>query len=82
MSVKEKTRRLNILISESFHEQLSEMVEKFDETKSEFVRQAVKREFEKRKREELEQAAAELAPLYESDEELTAFTSLDGEDFL
>jgi hypothetical protein len=58
------------------------MVEKFDETKSEFVRQAVKREFEKRKREELEQAAAELAPLYESDEELTAFTSLDGEDFL
>jgi len=82
MSVKEKTRRLNILISESFHERLSEMVEKFDESKSEFVRQAVKREFERRKKEELEQAAAELAPLYESDEELTAFTSLDGEDFL
>jgi metal-responsive CopG/Arc/MetJ family transcriptional regulator len=82
MSVKEKTRRLNIIISESLHEQLSELVEKHDESKSGFVRLAVEREFERRKKEELEQAAAELAPLYESDEELTAFTSLDSEDFL
>ena len=65
MSVKEKTRRLNIIISESLHEQLSELVEKHDESKSGFIRLAV-----------------ELAPLYESDEELTAFTSLDSEDFL
>ena len=82
MSIKEKTRRLNILISESMYEQLSEIVERYDESKSGFVRRAMEREFERRKKRELEQAAEELAPLYESDEELTAFTSLDSEDFL
>jgi len=82
MNVKGKTHRLNILISESLHVQLSEIVEKQAESKSGFVRRAVEREFERRKKEELESAAAQLAPLYESDEELLAFTSLDGEDFL
>jgi predicted transcriptional regulator len=82
MSVKEKTRRLNILISESVHEKLIDMAEKDNESKSAFVRQAVEREYERRKLEELERTAAQLAPLYESDEELTAFTSLDSEDFL
>ena len=48
MSVKEKTRRLNIIISESLHEQLSELVEKHDESKSGFIRLAVVREKEKR----------------------------------
>ncbi len=82
MSVKVKTHRLNILISESLHERLTVMTDEHEESKSDFVREAVEREFERRKKEVLEQAAAELAPWYESDEELTAFTSLDGEDFL
>ncbi len=80
--VKERTRRLNIVVSEPLYDQLIEMVEKDEETKSDFVRQALEREIERRKVEELEKAAAELAFLYETDEELLAFTSLDGEEFL
>lgn len=82
MSVKEKKHRLNILISESMHKQLSEVVERHDELKSDFVRRAVERELERRKKEDLERTAAELAPIYESDEELIVFTTLDGENFL
>ncbi len=81
MRVKEKTRRLNILISESLHDQLNEMTEKSNESKSDFVRQAIKKEFERRIEKQLEQAAAELAHLYETDEELIAITGLDGEEF-
>ena len=77
----EKTHRLNILVSESFDRRLAEAAEKYDTNKSAFVRQAVEREFKRREEEELAQAAGELASLYASDEELTAFTSLDGEDF-
>ncbi len=77
----DKTQRLNILVSESLDRRLTEAAEKYDTSKSAFVRQAVEREMERRREEELEQAARELASLYESDEELTAFTSLDSEDF-
>lgn len=77
----EKTHRLNILVSESFDRCLAEAAEKYDTNKSTFVRQAVEREFKRREEEELAQAAGELASLYASDEELTAFTSLDSEDF-
>ena len=81
-NVKENTRRLNIVVSEPLHDQLIEMVDKDEETKSDFVRQALEREIERRKVEELEKAAAELAFLYETDEELLVFASLDGEEFL
>jgi len=80
--VKESTRRLNIVVSEPLHDQLTEMVEKHKETKSEFVRLAIEREIERRKVEGLEKAAAELAFLYETDQELLAFSSLDREEFL
>jgi hypothetical protein len=80
--VKESTRRLNIIVSEPLHNQLTEMLDKNEETKSDFVRLALEREIERRKVEKLEKAAAELAFLYETDEELLVFTSLDGEDFL
>lgn len=82
MSVKETKRRLNIVVSEPLHEEVTVMAEKSEETKSDFVRQAVEREIERRKNAELEKAAEELAYLYETDEELLAFTSLDGEEFL
>lgn len=78
---KDKTRRLNVLVSESFYERLSRVAEKYNLSKSSFVRRAVERELEIREAERLEHAAAELASLYETDQELTAFTALDGEDF-
>lgn len=80
--LKESTRRLNIVVSEPLHDQLTEMIETNEETKSDFVRLAIEREIERRKVKRLEKAAAELAGLYETDKELSAFSSLDGEDFL
>lgn len=80
--VKEPTRRLNIVVSEPLHAQLTEMADKYEETKSDFVRLALEREIKRRKVEGLEKAAAELAFLYETDEELLVFASLDGEEFL
>ncbi|MCD6424138.1 MAG: hypothetical protein J7L35_01420 [Anaerolineales bacterium] len=80
--VKQSTRRLNIVISKPLHDQLIEMVDKNEETKSDFVRLALEREIERRKVAKLEKAAAELAFLYGTDKELLAFNSLDGEEFL
>ena len=82
MSIKgDKTQRLNILISESLDQRLAEASEKYDTSKSAFVRQAVERELQRREEEELAQAADELASLYASDDKLIAFTDLDSEDF-
>lgn len=82
MEVKRRTRRLNIVVSEPLHEELTEMAEKYDESKSDIVRVAVEKEIEWRKQQSLEEAAELLAPLYEENEELLVFTSLDGEEFL
>ena len=80
--IKESTRRLNIIVSEPLHNQLTEMLDKNEESKSDFVRLALEREIERRKVIRLETAAAELASLYETDEGLLVFSSLDGEDFI
>ena len=80
--VKESTRRINIILSEPLHNQLTDMLDKNEETKSDFVRLALEREIERRKVERLEKAAAELASIYETNEELLVYTSLDGDDFL
>lgn len=77
----EKTQRLNILISETLEKRLTSAAKKRGISKSAFVRLAVEREFDREQELELERAVRELAPLYETDQELTAFTDLDGEDF-
>ena len=80
--VKESVRRLNITVSEPLHNQLTEMLNENEETKSDFVRLALEREIERRKVEKLEKAAAELASLYKTDEELQVYSGLDGEHFI
>lgn len=77
----EKTQRLNILISETLEKRLTSAAKKRGISKSAFVRLAVEREFDREQELELERAVRELAPLYETDQELTAFTDLDGKDF-
>lgn len=78
----EKTQRLNILISETLEKRLTSAAKKKRGiSKSAFVRLAGEREFDREQELELERAVRELAPLYETDQELTAFTDLDGEDF-
>lgn len=77
----EKTQRLNILISETLEKRLTSAAKKRGISKSAFVRLAVEREFDREQELKLERAVRELASLYETDQELTAFTDLDGEDF-
>jgi post-segregation antitoxin (ccd killing protein) len=76
-----KSRRLNILINETLDQCLSASAESRGMSVSAFVRHAVERECELTQEQVLVEAAEALASMYESDEELTAFQSLDGEDF-
>ncbi|OGO16513.1 MAG: hypothetical protein A2Z14_07285 [Chloroflexi bacterium RBG_16_48_8] len=76
-----KTRKLNIMVSESLIECLSASAEERGMSISAFVREAVKRECDRTQEQVLAEAAESLAAFYESDRELTAFLSLDGEDF-
>ena len=76
-----KTRRLNIMISESLIEWASATAETRGITVSAFVREALEKECERSQEQAIAQAAEALAPLYNSDENLTAFLALDGDDF-
>ncbi len=77
----EKTQRLNILISKSLEKRLTSAAIKRGISKSAYVRLALELEFDREQEVKLQRAVRELAPLYEADKELTAFTDLDGEDF-
>ncbi len=76
-----KTRRLNILLSDSLIECLTASAKDRGISMSAFVREAVEKECERVQEQILAEAAESLAALYESDGELTAFLSIDGEDF-
>jgi hypothetical protein len=76
-----KTRRVGVMFSDSLIECLSATAESMDMTVSAFIRQAVERECERSQEQALSLAAEEIAPLYESDKELTAFLALDADDF-
>lgn len=76
-----KTRRLNIMISESLIEWASTTADTRGITVSAFVREALERECQRAQEQAIAQAAEALAPLYNSDEDLTAFSALDGDDF-
>jgi len=77
----QKTRRLNILVSESLIKCLEASAKERGVTMSAFVREAVIRECEKTQEQMLAEAADSLASLYTADQELTAFSALDGEDY-
>lgn len=74
-----KGKRLSILVPERTHQQLTAIAKKEGSSVSALVRGAIQQEISWRAKKELEQAADQLALLYASDPELTAFTSLDGE---
>ncbi len=78
----DKTRKIQIMISDSLNNQLSQASDRSGVTKSAFVRVALEREFARDKQLELECVVHNLARLYEASQELTAFSALDGEDFL
>ena len=76
-----RTRRLNIVLSESMIERLAACAEERGISMSAFVRQALEREFARTQDQRLADAAESLATLYETESELTEFTALDGDDF-
>jgi post-segregation antitoxin (ccd killing protein) len=76
-----KTRRLNIMVSETLIECLAANAEDRGVSMSAFVREAIERECERTQEQVLAEAAESLASLYESDSELTAFLALDGDEF-
>jgi hypothetical protein len=76
-----KSRRLNVILSDPLLACLSSTAKSKGITVSEFVRRAVENECAQAQEASLAQAAASIAPLYESNPELTAFTALDREDF-
>jgi post-segregation antitoxin (ccd killing protein) len=76
-----KTRRVNLMISETLLEWASRTAETRGISVSALVREALEREREQAREQAIAQAAESLAALYRSDENLTAFLALDGDDF-
>jgi len=81
MSEEMKSRRLNIVMSDSEREHLSEAAKRSGMSISAFVRLAVEKESNRQRERELEEAAEALAIMYGPDGELSAFLSIDGDDF-
>jgi len=63
------------------HRALTEIAQKERRSLSDLIREMLQAELEKRRQQELTQAAQALLADYQTDPELTAFTALDGEDF-
>jgi len=82
VAVHQEMRRMNILLTGSLSDRLSEVSRKAGVSKTAFIRQAVEHELQRSRDEELRLKVAEIAPLYHTNEELTVFSSLDGEEFL
>ena len=75
-----KTRRVNIMISETLIEWASRTAKTRGISVSALVREALEREREQSREQAIAEAAESLAALYRSDENLSAFRALDGDD--
>lgn len=76
-----KTKRLNITVSESLVEWAASTAEARGMTLSQLVRESLESERERALEEQISKAAESLASVYKEDDELTAFTALDGDEF-
>ena len=75
-------QRTQVLLEKTQHEILSQIAREESRSLSEIVREMIERELRYRQRRQMMLAARELQADYASDEELTAFTALDSDDFL
>ena len=80
-SESKKSRRLNIMVSESLVEWATSTAESRGMSLSALVRESLEAERDRTLDKKISEAAESLADMYENDQELTAFTSLDGDDF-
>ncbi|MDK1028433.1 MAG: hypothetical protein QGM50_03260 [Anaerolineae bacterium] len=75
-------QRTQLLLEKSQHEMLSKIAREESRSLSEIVREMIGRELRYRQRRQMMLAAQELQADYNTDPELTAFSALDGDDFL
>ena len=73
--------RTQILLDPEQHKALAEIARREKRSLSDVVRRMLQVQLEERKKLNLEMAAKALLADYQGDSELTAFSSLDGEDF-
>jgi phosphoribosylformylglycinamidine (FGAM) synthase-like enzyme len=81
MSTKEKLRRMQVLLDESQEKYLARVSKKSGKSVSALIRELVREKMHLAKEARLHQAARELRATYTADEDLTAFTALDSEDW-
>lgn len=74
-----RTQRLNVMLSESLLARIDQAAASRGISKSALVRLAIEKELERSKEKELRKVSEALAPLYKTDKELTAFSTLDAE---
>ena len=77
-----KNDRFNITTTKSQKDYVSKQASELNISVSEFLRGLIDSHKEHSKNEELRKAAELLADEYRSNEELTAFTTIDGDPFL
>lgn len=74
-------QRTQILLDPEQHKQLALIARREKKSVSKVLREMISREIQIRKREQLAKAARMAFQDYSEDTDLTAFTSLDGEEF-
>jgi predicted DNA-binding ribbon-helix-helix protein len=74
--------RTQILLEKSQHETLAQIAQEESRSLSDIVREMLNSQLQYRQRRQMMLAARELQADYNTDPELTAFSVLDGEDFL
>lgn len=78
---REKSRRVNLMVSEPLVEWASQEADARDMSLSALIRHVLEQERERVLERKLASAAESLEEMYRSDDELTAFTALDGDEF-
>lgn len=74
--------RTQIMLDKTQHETLTQIAREENRSLSDIVREMINRQLQYRQRRQMFLAARELQADYITNHELTAFTDLDGEDFL
>ena len=80
-SARKVLNQVQFFLSESLEKRLTAAAQVKGISRSAFIRLALEQALADEKETALEKAVRELTPLYETDQDLTDFTSLDGEDF-
>ena len=74
-------QRTQISLEPEQHKALTEIARRERRSLAEVIRQMIDEQIQARQQRQLEQAARALLADYQADPELTAFTTLDGQDF-